>query len=111
MAPGWEDEEFSEADREEYLKATIERLKALAAWPSESLALDKRLAAFDTYHRALWQFDTRRDDDLLIEAVKRTEPEILAQALANLASLAFEYHVIARKKAEIEGAEIEGEDE
>ena len=103
MATGWEDEQFSEADREEYLKETIERLKAFAAWPSESLALDKRLAAFDTYHKALWQFDTRRNDELLIEAVKRTEPEILAEALANLASLAFEYDAIARKKAEIEG--------
>jgi hypothetical protein len=49
------------------------------------------------------------DCSLLVDAVERTEPKILEQALANLASLAFGYNTIARAKAEAK--EMEGEDE
>ena len=101
MTTEWEVEDFSEADREEYVKATIERLKVLALWPSQKPTREG-LAVFDTYSRTLWQFVTRMDEALLVEAVERTELQTLALVLSNLASHAFDLDEMERAKEEAE---------
>jgi hypothetical protein len=101
MTTEWEVEDFSDADREEYVKATIERLQVLAAWPSLKPTREG-LAAFDSYRRTLWQLVTRMDEALLVEAVERTELQTLALVLSKLASHAFDLDEMERAKDEAE---------